>query len=102
MGLSKAGPLIARGWSAEAPPTIAPYRLRATSVEAATAELTWEWPPETSGAVNGFFIGLRIEWCLAERDQICDRYKVIQVCRRLLGLDNTKSIYEPLELLVLH
>ncbi|CDS40298.1 neuroglian [Echinococcus multilocularis] len=78
LGLSKAGTLIARGWSAEAPPTIAPYRLRATRVEASMAELTWEWPPETSGAVNGFFIGLRIEWCLAEKDQICDRYKVIQ------------------------
>ncbi|KAL5112226.1 Neuroglian [Taenia crassiceps] len=78
LGLSKAGPLIARGWSAEAPPTLAPYRLRATRVEASMAELTWEWPPKTSGAVNGFFIGLRIEWCLAEKEQICERYKVIQ------------------------
>ncbi|VDK35930.1 unnamed protein product [Taenia asiatica] len=78
LGLSKAGPLISRGWSAEAPPTIAPHRLRATRVEAAMAELTWEWPPKTSGSVNGFFIGLRIEWCLAEEDQICDRYKVHQ------------------------
>ncbi|VDM15908.1 unnamed protein product [Hydatigera taeniaeformis] len=81
LGLSKAGPLVAKGWSAEAPPTIAPYRLRVTRVEAAMAELTWDWPPETSGSVNGFFIGLRIEWCLVEKDQICDRYKVIQDVR---------------------
>ena len=80
LGVSKAGPLIARGWSAEAPPTIAPQRLRTTLVEATTAELVWDWPSTTVGGVNGFFIGLRIEWCLVEKEALCDRYKVTQVC----------------------
>lgn len=79
LGLSKAGPTVSKGWSAESPPTIAPYRLRATRVDASMAELLWEWPTFAASAINGFFIGIRIEWCLAERNQMCDRYKVTQV-----------------------
>ena len=79
LGMSRAGPLVARGWSAEAPPTITPSRLRATKVESSTVELVWEWPSDPTGSVNGFFVGIRIEWCLDEKNQLCDRYKVTQV-----------------------
>ncbi|VDL62032.1 unnamed protein product [Hymenolepis diminuta] len=81
LGLSKAGPTISTGWSAEYPPTIAPHKLRATRVDSSTAELVWDWPTTDSIAVNGFFVGLRLEWCLAEKGQMCDRYKVTQDVR---------------------
>ena len=79
LGVSKAGPIIAKGWSAEAPPTLAPQRLRTSHVEASTIELIWDWPTTTTGRVNGFFVGLRIEWCLAEKESLCDRYKTTEV-----------------------
>ncbi|VDN97666.1 unnamed protein product [Rodentolepis nana] len=81
LGLSKAGPAISKGWSAEYPPTIAPSRLRATSVDSSAAVLVWDWPSTDPKLVNGFFVGLRLEWCLNEKGQMCDRYKVTQDVR---------------------
>uniref|UniRef100_A0A5K3EWA9 Down syndrome cell adhesion molecule-like protein Dscam2 n=1 Tax=Mesocestoides corti TaxID=53468 RepID=A0A5K3EWA9_MESCO len=93
LGFSKAGSLISTGWSAEAPPSIAPHRLRAIRIGASSAELEWEWPTENSKGLNGFFVGLRIEWCLAEKQHMCDRYKVVE---DLVLVDPPKELHPSL------